>query len=124
MFETNTYQYIIIGLIIIIIILIIFYNTRPKYTEKMTQIPTGYDPNEGKYKLINGSDEGKYKLIDVDTSSEKPKKKKSKKIVKDPGVFDKEYTMGKDYPEPMNDRPDLGQCQPCICPNVETSDSE
>lgn len=40
---------------------------------------------------------------------------KPKKIAKNPNV-----------PQPLNDRPDLSQCQPCICPNdiPSTSDSD
>lgn len=112
MFENITFdKYLIIALIIIIILLIyLFYKRTSSEIEGMKNINYSY--------LNQNYDNEIYpwgKISDIGTYRTVNHKNKLK---------DKYKNYIQDLPEPFNDRPDLSQCQPCICPqpsiNTET----
>lgn len=111
MFENITFdKYLIIALIIIIILLIyLFYKRTSADIEGMKNI---------KYAYLNQNEDNEIypwgKINDVGTYRTVKKEDKIKEKYKD-------YIQN--LPEPYNDRPDLSQCQPCICPKpLDTED--
>lgn len=147
-----TNKYFVIALIIALIVIIFLYNRKRTCTiEGMQNIGTissknidekawEENPYGGKYKLIEKNDNktskkrNKYDLIDDDDeiNLEFVKYRRINNPVNDRSrdSIKKRKKMSNSYqrrlPAPIDDRPDLMQCKPCICPgdSSDSSDSE
>lgn len=114
MFDNNTCKYLIIALVIALIIVLYLYFQKKSYKfEGMNNIP--WTDNKSQYSKIN-------------MPSNERKKELQEKYMKDDLTDNVDHSKlkktYKNIPQPMDDRPDLSQCQPCICNCYSDSDSD
>lgn len=149
MTKTETYKYIILTLAIIlivaIIIIIYMYSTKKKTVEGMKNLDwsgisselidrpwanddecqyrninskNNKDMNKDNTDLLKRKDQVYTEYVNNDTNNSFRKRNKKKNPNSKNRKF---FNMESYYPVPFDDRPDLSQCQPCICPNDNTT---
>lgn len=103
-------KYLIIALIIALLVVLYLYSQKkPCSVEKMQNInPTSQSHELSKKTCVN-------KKVDFATKNEQHDNVQSWENYFNNNA---EIKMGRNrsIPQPLDDRPDLSQCQPCICP--------
>jgi len=121
MANTKSYKYICIVLFIILILVVLFLIWKQSFcrvrVEKMKNFgePKGIKTNTRNAAKLNPKPDTP-KEFDLSGMGYKKFDILSKE--------DKDENISKffDFPKPMDDRPDLAQCQPCICPPCNNKD--
>lgn len=114
MTNTKAYKYVCIILVIVLIIILLFLFWRQKFCRvegmKNVEEPKGIKTNTRNAAKVNEKTDVP-KEFDLSGMG-------YRKF----SVVDKEEKSTYDYPKPLDDRPDLSQCQPCICPPCKDKD--
>ena len=140
-------KYFVIALIIALIVIIYLYSQKKSCSiEPMRNIDVTVVSDEIDEKpWAEDGNNGKYRRVDNGTRSCKQNKynSRNKNNGKNRGILkrtDENYgkyienennnrqkkrgRIDNDIPQPLDMRPDLSQCQPCICPGDDDSDSD
>ncbi|AEQ60493.1 hypothetical protein [Acanthamoeba polyphaga mimivirus] len=118
---------LIIIIIILIVLLIVFLTKKNSRIERMENIdkltfaekPWSNTQDADTYKIVD-NDFDKYVDELTKLLGNKNRAKRKDEVYKDyiqSKPINKNIQQTKNTPTPLDDRPDLSQCQPCICPN-------
>lgn len=94
-------------------------NNDGKYKNINRQTNTSFNKKTDKNNMLKRKDQLYKQYMEYKESSDPNERRAAKflddKIMPENNRFKKRYIKN-NIPEPINDRPDLSQCQPCICP--------
>ena len=121
MLDNSNYKYIIIALAIALIVLLFLYFTKSSRIDNMKSISSMLnidypwaDEDEGQYRSA--------RKMAVPTSIMRKDKIIEKYLKGDTNKNADLEKIKKQEPKPMDEHPELGQCQPCVCDCESDSD--